>query len=104
MNETSVVAKALVEKVRVLQPIVEKELKKAEEKSISAGEEEAKAKVIMDSQAEFKLKVEAAASEADKILAEAQKEMKIADKIKNDAQTTVNEILSDKAIFTEINS
>jgi len=102
MNETSIVAKALVEKVRVLQPKVEKELKVAEAKSISAGEEEAKAKVIMDAQAEFKIKVEVSAAEADKILAEAKKEMKIAEDFKKKAEKKLNEIMEDKDFFGEI--
>jgi len=102
MNETSIVAKALVEKVTVLQPKVEKELKVAEAKSISAGLEEAKAKVIMDSQAEFKIKVEAAAAEADKILAEAKKEMKVAEDFKKKAEKKLMEIMDDKDFFTEI--
>jgi len=102
MNETSIVAKTLVEKVKVLQPKVEKELKVAEEKSISAGIEEAKAKVIMDAQAEFKVKVEAAAAEADKILEEANREMKIADKFKDEAKKTLIEIMGDKDFFGEI--
>jgi len=97
MNETSQTAKKLVLQVTELTPKVEVQLARAEEKSKLASEQEAEAKVIMDAQASFKIEVEAAKNDADKIMAECKKELAIAEKIKKDCKTDID-LLNDADI------
>mmetsp|Transcript_66244 Transcript_66244/g.142989 ORF Transcript_66244/g.142989 Transcript_66244/m.142989 type:complete len:169 (-) Transcript_66244:458-964(-) len=96
MNDTSKVAKELVEQVKVLQPEVMEKKKNAEIKSKTAEEEEGKANVVLDSQKETKELVEGKVREAREFLDNTEKQLKEANKFKNSAVAAVERLKDDQ--------